>query len=223
MQLIVLQACWANVRERRFWARPKSRSSWLMAWCWCFTDCCGELCADAFQFDREKLTNMLQEEHDQLHQLLEKYKEKLLKIGVRSHSLSSVLPFSYVASVTDWVCDVRSRSAETVITVKLSKMTNGSWRRWWTTQVDDKVGHLTADTAFLELWHNAIFEVRTVNLNKPLLVFLVFHRLFESWLRSACANSFVLSSFSTFSSSRSGVLWRQTETEVSSVENPELT
>ena len=159
MQLIVLQACWANVREWRFWARPKSRSSWLMAWCWCFTDCCGELCADAFQFDREKLTNMLQEEHDQLHQLLEKYKEKLLKIGVRSHSLSSVLPFSYVGSVTDWVCDVRSRSAETVIAVKLSKMTNGSWRRWWTTQVDDKVGHLTADTAFLELWHHAIFEV----------------------------------------------------------------
>ena len=79
------------------------RKAGLLDWCWCFTDCCGELCADAFQFDREKLTNMLQEEHHQLHQLLEKYKEKLLKIGVRSHSLSSVLPFSYVGSVNDWI------------------------------------------------------------------------------------------------------------------------
>lgn len=49
----------------------------------CLFVCLRVVCADAFQFDREMLMHMMKEEQDALHQLLEKYREKLLAIGVR--------------------------------------------------------------------------------------------------------------------------------------------
>nr|KAG5691445.1 hypothetical protein BaRGS_017288 [Batillaria attramentaria] len=39
------------------------------------------ICRTSFQFDREKLTHLMKEEQDQLHKLLEIYREKLLEIG----------------------------------------------------------------------------------------------------------------------------------------------
>lgn len=88
----------------------------------------------AFQFDREKLTNLLQEEQDQLHKFLENYRDKLLTIG--AHGKVRAVATKHVGHAL-----VRVGEEEEAEFIVMGGRGKGTLRRTFMGSVSDYVVH----------------------------------------------------------------------------------
>ncbi|KAK7476034.1 hypothetical protein BaRGS_00032741 [Batillaria attramentaria] len=88
----------------------------------------------AFQFDREKLTHLMKEEQDQLHKLLEIYREKLLEIG--AHGKVRAVATKHVGHAL-----VRVQEEEDAQFIVMGGRGKGTLRRTFMGSVSDYVVH----------------------------------------------------------------------------------
>lgn len=88
----------------------------------------------AFQFDREKLMSMMKEEQDELHKVLEKYREKLLDIG--AHGKVRAVATKHVGHAL-----VRVQEEEDAEFIVMGSRGKGTIRRTFMGSVSDYVVH----------------------------------------------------------------------------------
>ncbi|KAK7101706.1 uncharacterized protein [Littorina saxatilis] len=89
---------------------------------------------NAFQFDREKLSTMMKEEQDELHKLLEKYRDKLLTLG--AHGKVRAVATKHVGHAL-----VRVQEEEEAEFIVMGSRGKGTLRRTFMGSVSDYVVH----------------------------------------------------------------------------------